>query len=134
MRRRYRWKSPEYFPRSCNSPIVAPAGPSPIFGSHLQKQDAFRRLNPAGGNRFTELQECGDGLLNGAGDGIAPVEQLVCEHLSKTAFHRDLSFLCGFVDGLTVGYGRSLNVRNHMRASDTINPKIKIAKAARKIG
>jgi hypothetical protein len=38
------------------------------------------------------------------------------------------------LNGLTVDYGRSLNVRNHMRASDAINPKIKIAKAARKIG
>jgi hypothetical protein len=40
--------------------------------------------------------------LNGAGDGIAPVKQLVCEHLSKTAFHRDLSFLFGFVNGSVV--------------------------------
>jgi hypothetical protein len=35
---------------------------------------------------------------------------------------------------VTVGYGRSLKVRNHMRASDAIDPRITIAKAARRIG
>jgi hypothetical protein len=38
------------------------------------------------------------------------------------------------VNGLTVDFGRSLKVRNHMRASEAINPRIKIAKAARRIG
>jgi hypothetical protein len=33
-----------------------------------------------------------------------------------------------------VDYRRSLKVRNHMRASDAISPKTRIAKAARRIG
>jgi hypothetical protein len=35
------------------------------------------------------------------------------------------------VDG---DYERSLKVRNHMRASDAINPRIRIAKAVRRMG